>query len=97
MKSKNKEALNRFAVAVLSMSIVIPSVVPAAPVFAREALREQIPSIHYDSRLMATPSEAVKETGEELQVTDSEITETEVRNIATPNNEIGRASCRERV
>lgn len=88
MKSKNKEALNRFAVAVLSMSIVIPSVVPAAPVFAREALREQIPSIHYDSRLMATPSEAVKETGEELQVTDSEITETEVRNIATPNNAV---------
>ncbi len=61
MKSTNKKALNRFAVAVLSVSMAIPSMVPAVPVFVKEALREQIRSVRYGSLPIAMPSEAVKE------------------------------------
>ena len=87
MKSTNKKALNRFAVAVLSVSMAMPSMVPAAPVFAKEALREQIRNVRYGSLPIATPSEAVKEMDEELQIPDSEIKEAETtRAIATPGN-----------
>ena len=63
MKSTNKKALNSFAVAVLSMSMAVPSMVPAASVFAKEVLRQQIRSTHYGSLPIATPSEtAAKRT-----------------------------------
>lgn len=87
MKSNNKKALNRFAVAVLSMSMAMPSMVPAAPAFAKEALREQVRSVHYGSLPIATPSEAAKKGDEGIQIQDSEIREAETpKTIATPSN-----------
>lgn len=54
MKSKNKKALSRCAVAMVSASMVIPSVLPALPAFAEESVRDTVRTTH------ATTSEATK-------------------------------------
>lgn len=53
MKKRDKIALNRCAVAVLSASIVLPSVLPAFPAFAKETVRDSVRTVTH-----ATPSEA---------------------------------------
>lgn len=57
MKSKDKKALNRCAVAMLSASMVIPSVLPAFPAFAEESARDSVRTITH-----ATTSEASSES-----------------------------------
>lgn len=53
MKSKEKKTLNRCAVAMLSASMVIPSVLPVFPAFAEESARDSVRTITH-----ATTSEA---------------------------------------
>lgn len=77
MKNKDKMALNRCAVAVLSASMFFPSVLPAFPAFAEEPIRDSVRTV-----TRATPSEAdVAE--EDFLIADGEILDGDID--ATPS------------
>lgn len=77
MKSKNKKALNRCAVAILSASMVIPSVLPAFPAFAEESVRDSVRTVTHATTSEATKSSeysnASDASNEDLLIADGEI------------------------